>query len=106
MIFVVCKFTEPLHRGLYLQAICEGIASVLVPFRDDIADLERRYLQTPTHSLMFVYERIKAFQPLLAFLVGFVGGVRQQRLHGCALLQYLHRHSLHGNPVIMRAIQE
>lgn len=89
-----------------MQAICEGVDRVLVPFRDDIADLERRYLQTPTHSLMFVYERIKAFQPLITFLLSLIGGVRQQRLHGCALLQYLHRHSMHGNPVIMKAIQE
>lgn len=96
---------EPLPRGHYLQAFCEGIDLVLMPFRDAIADLERRYLQTPTHSLLLVYECIKAFQPLLTFLLGFIGGVRVQRLHGCALLQYLHRHSLHGNQSIVKAIQ-
>lgn len=54
---------------------------------------------------MFVYERIKSFQPLFAFLLGFIEGVREQRVHGCALLKYLHQHSLHGNRTIAEAIE-
>lgn len=101
----IFSLAGPLPKGLYLQAFCEGIDDVLLPFRDAIADLETRYLQTPTHSLMFVYDVIKSYQPLFSFLLRFIDGVRQQRLHGCALLSYMHRHTLHGNRTIADAVQ-
>lgn len=98
-------FAEPLPRGLYLQAFCEGIDLVLVPYRDALADMERRYLQAPKPTVMFVFQSVNGFQLLLTFLLNFISGVRVQRLHGCALLQYLQQHSLHGNSSIMEAIE-
>lgn len=96
---------EPLSRGLYLQAFCEAIDLVLCPYRDALADLESRYLKKPKPTLMFIFESISKFELLLTFLLGFLSDIRAQRLHGCALLQYLQQNSLHGNSNIMDAIE-
>lgn len=88
-----------------MQALCEAIDLVLGPYREALADLENRYLKKPKPTLMFVYEGISKFELLLTFLVGFLNDIRTQRLHGCALLQYVQQNSLHGNSNIMEAIQ-
>lgn len=96
---------EPLSKGLYLQAFCDGLDSSLDKFRSLVIDLERRYIKTPSHSLLFVYHQIDRFEPLLCFLLKLISGIRSQRLHGCMILDYLQKNSLHGNNNIREAIQ-
>lgn len=89
-----------------------------------MVDLEQRFLDTPTYSLMFLYTELSRFEDLLEFLLQFIAGIRTERLvsfsflisitidtifdlrlHGCALLQYLHKNSLHGNKQIAKAVE-
>lgn len=97
---------EPLQHGLYLQAFANGIDHAIEPYRNAIIDMETHYLQKPIYTLMFVSHQIKPFQHLFVFLLKFIVGIKTQRLHGCAILQYLQKHSLHGNPNICQAIQK
>uniref|UniRef100_A0A336MBV4 Gamma-tubulin complex component n=1 Tax=Culicoides sonorensis TaxID=179676 RepID=A0A336MBV4_CULSO len=96
---------EPLSKGLYLQAFCDGMDASLEKYRQLVIDLEKRYLRAPTNSLLFIYHQIDRYQPLLCFLLKLISGIRSQRLHGCMILDYLQRNSLHGNKTICEAVQ-
>lgn len=96
---------EPLGKGMYLQAFCNGMDKALEKYRCLVVDLEKRYLRTPTHSLLFIYHQIDRFQPLFFFLLKLISGVRTQRLHGCMILDFLQKNSLHGNNNICEAVQ-
>lgn len=101
----------------------------MTPYRNAMVELEQRFLDTPTYSLMFLYTELSRFEDLLEFLLQFIAGIRTERLvgtlcivrnflklttidrifhfrlHGCALLQYLHKNSLHGNKQIAGAVE-
>lgn len=89
-----------------------------------MVELEQRFLDTPTYSLMFLLSELSRFEDLLHFLLRFIAGIRTERLvcfksfnsiiinfisiarlHGCALLQYLHKNSLQGNKQIAKAVE-
>lgn len=101
----IFHFLEPLQKGLYLQAITDGIDNVLQSFSNAIVSLEERYLKTPNFTLLFIYQEINTFEPLFSFLLTFINNIKTQRLHGCTILQYLHKHNLHGNDKIMDAVR-
>lgn len=96
---------DPLQRGLYLQALASGIDNVLDKYLESIAKLEKDYLQNPSHSLLFIYHKVDTFQPLFSFLLKVVRDLKMQRLHGCAILQYLHQHMMHGDDQINKAVK-
>lgn len=96
---------DPLSKGMYLQAFCNGMDKALEKYRTMVVDLEKRYLRSPTHSLLFIYHQIDRFQPLFFFLLKLISGIRSQRLHGCMILDFLQKNSLHGNKNICEAVQ-
>lgn len=97
---------EPLQNGLYLKAFANGIELVLESYLEEIVELERRYLQNPSQSLLFIFQKINVFQPLFLFLQKLIRGIRAQKLHGCAIVQYLHQNILHGDRKINAAIKK
>ncbi|XP_055851463.1 gamma-tubulin complex component 4 homolog [Episyrphus balteatus] len=97
---------EPLQNGLYLKAFANGIELVLETYLEEITELERRYLQNPSQSLLFIFQKINVFQPLFLFLQKLIRGIRAQKLHGCAIIQYLHQNILHGDRKINAAIKK
>ncbi len=98
-------YEDVLQKGIYLQALSIGINMCLTPYRNAMVELEQRFLDTPTYSLMFLYTELSRFEDLLEFLLQFIAGIRTERLHGCGLLQYLHKNSLHGNKQIAEAVE-
>ncbi|XP_013116270.2 gamma-tubulin complex component 4 homolog [Stomoxys calcitrans] len=96
---------EPLQNGLYLKAFCNGMSEVLDGYLHDVADLERKYLIQPNQSLMFVYQKLQEYEPLALYLSSLIRGVCSQRLHGCAIIQYLQQHSLHGDARAIKAVR-
>ncbi|XP_055547671.1 gamma-tubulin complex component 4 homolog [Wyeomyia smithii] len=96
---------EPLQQGLYLQAFADGLDLAVKPYRDLLVQLEANYLKRPNLSLIFIYHQVNQYQALFAFLLRLVSGVVTQRIHGCALLQYLQQHCLHGNEKHYQAVK-
>lgn len=96
---------EPLPQGLYLQALADGLDLAVKPYRDLIVQLEANYLKRPNLSLIFIYHQVSQFQSLFGFLLRLVSGVVTQRIHGCALLQYLQQHCLHGDERNYQAVK-
>ncbi|XP_065358490.1 gamma-tubulin complex component 4 homolog [Calliphora vicina] len=96
---------EPLQSGLYLKAFANGIESVLDDYLNNITELESRYLQNPCQSLMFIYQKLQEYEPLALYLSKLIRGIRIQKLHGCAIIQYLQQNSLHGDDRINKAVK-
>lgn len=96
---------EPLQSGLYLKAFANGIEQVLDDYLSDITELETRYLQNPCQSLMFIYQKVQEYEPLSLYLNKLIRGIRLQKLHGCAIIQYLQQNALHGDSRIQKAIK-
>ncbi|XP_019541203.3 gamma-tubulin complex component 4 homolog [Aedes albopictus] len=96
---------EPLPQGLYLQAFADGLDLAVKPYRDLIVHLEAYYLKRPNLSLIFIYHQVNQYQSLFGFLLRLVSGVVTQRIHGCALLQYLQQNCLHGNEKHYQAVK-
>lgn len=99
------QIVEPLQSGLYLKAFANGIESVLDEYLNNITELERRYLTNPSQSLLFIYQKLQEYKPLALYLTRLIRGVRIQKLHGCAIIQYLQQNSLHGDARIHKAIK-
>lgn len=99
-------FAEILPKGLYLQAFSDGIDEVLRPFRLAICDLEKRFLQTPSFTLMFIYHELNKFSFLFSLILSLINGIKTQKLHGCTILQFLHEKSLNGNSQLSKAVLE
>ncbi|XP_075145773.1 gamma-tubulin complex component 4 [Haematobia irritans] len=96
---------EPLQNGLYLKAFSNGISEVLDGYLTDIAELERKYLMHPNQSLLFIYHKLQEYEPLALYLSSLIRGVCSQRLHGCAIIQYLQQNSLHGDARAIKAVR-
>lgn len=85
---------EPLQKGAYLLALADGIDQSLIIYRCAIVDLEQRYLKSPDHSLIFIFEGISRFEPMLTLLLRMITRIKSERLHGCSLLQYINQLSI------------
>lgn len=78
---------------------------MLDEYLGDVTELERKFLLHPSQSLMFVYHKVQEYEPLALYLTALIRGVCSQRLHGCAIMQYLQQNSLHGDARVAKAIK-
>lgn len=97
---------EPLQKGLYLKALANALEVVLESYVDDIVLLEQKFLQNSSIGLIYIYQKINTYEPLFKFLQGTIFTIKLQKLHGCVIIQYLHRHSLHGDKKIAQALKQ
>lgn len=91
--------------GLYIQACANGLHECLDDYRKTIIETETRFLQNPHNPLSTVYVVIYPFNRLMEYLLNMISGIRTQRLHGCAILQYLHKFQFHCVPAETKAVQ-
>lgn len=73
-------YVDHLQKGIYLQALSNGIDLCIKPYRTAMVELEQRFLDTPTYSLMCLYTELTRFEDLLHFLIQFIAGIRTQKL--------------------------
>lgn len=93
-----------LPTGFYLQAFANGLDQAVESYYQSIVELEKKFLQKPTISLMFVYHELEKYRPLFEFLIRLIHGVQTQRLFGCQILQYVQDNTLHGDKSIVKAV--
>ncbi|XP_032606112.1 gamma-tubulin complex component 4 isoform X3 [Taeniopygia guttata] len=75
-------------HGIYLRAFCTGLDSVLQPYRQALLDLEQEF-QLLFPSVMVMVEQIKT-----------------QKIHGCQILETVHKHSCGGLPPVRSALEK
>ncbi|XP_008555687.1 gamma-tubulin complex component 4 [Microplitis demolitor] len=78
---------DPLNRGLYLQALCNGMDQALAPFRDEIVELEKTILKNAHTPATAILSTVENYQFLFNILNSMIRKIKTQRIHGCSLLQ-------------------
>lgn len=89
-----------------MKALANALEVVLESYVDEVVLLESKYLQNSSIGLIYIYQKVKTYEPLFKFLQGTIKSIKLQKLHGCVIIQYLHRHSLHGDKKIALALKQ
>uniref|UniRef100_A0A8D0KKU6 Gamma-tubulin complex component n=1 Tax=Salvator merianae TaxID=96440 RepID=A0A8D0KKU6_SALMN len=92
--------------GLYLQAFCTGLDAVLRPYRQALLDLEQEFLADPHLTISHVNYALDQFQLLFPSLMAVVEQIRTQKIHGCQILETVHRYSRGGLPPVRHALEQ
>ncbi|KAL3220051.1 hypothetical protein MRX96_030125 [Rhipicephalus microplus] len=90
---------RPVRRGLYLHAVCSGLQKVLYEYADELLVLEKEVLEAHEISLMRFQERLEKYHLLFLKLHDLVAEIESSQVHGCNILQSLHRSCTTALPV-------
>uniref|UniRef100_A0A8C0U6D7 Gamma-tubulin complex component n=1 Tax=Cyanistes caeruleus TaxID=156563 RepID=A0A8C0U6D7_CYACU len=84
-------------HGIYLRAFCTGLDSVLQPYRQALLDLEQEVKERDTEQ---------EFQLLFPSVMVMVEQIKTQKIHGCQILETVHKHSCGGLPPVRSALEK
>ncbi|XP_053896970.1 gamma-tubulin complex component 4 isoform X2 [Malaclemys terrapin pileata] len=93
-------------HGIYLRAFCTGLDSVLQPYRQALLDLEQEFLADPHLSISHINYSLDQFQLLFPSVMVVVEQIKTQKIHGCQLLETVHKHSCGGLPPVRSALEK
>ncbi|XP_060611468.2 gamma-tubulin complex component 4 [Anolis sagrei] len=91
--------------GIYLRAFCAGLDAVLQPYRQALLDLELEFLADPHLTIAHLNYSLDQFQLLFPSLMVVVEQIKTQKIHGCQILEVVHRHSRGGLPPVRQALE-
>uniref|UniRef100_H9G828 Gamma-tubulin complex component n=1 Tax=Anolis carolinensis TaxID=28377 RepID=H9G828_ANOCA len=91
--------------GIYLRAFCAGLDAVLQPYRQALLDLEQEFLADPHLTVAHINYSLDQFQLLFPSLMVVVEQIKAQKIHGCQILEVVHRHSRGGLPPVRQALE-
>jgi hypothetical protein len=84
---IICAYISDIYSGkedtqrqpfgVYLQAFCNGLNEVLVPYRKDIADQEGKSLADPYLPLLTVVSKVEEYAKLFEVLNYMIKQVRR-----------------------------
>lgn len=92
-------------KGLYLEALANGIDLALDPFREKMLELEREHIKNLHLPLSHFLSEIKKFETFFNFLKQFIDEMKIQKYHGCAILGHLHKYNFHADVKSMEALK-
>ncbi|XP_076267621.1 gamma-tubulin complex component 4 [Rhynchophorus ferrugineus] len=81
-----------IQAGLYLKAFSHGIKEVLQSYRTEILKLEDKFLEFPQLSLTYVLSCIDKYRCLFGVLKSMINKIHSENLHGCLLMNGLHKY--------------
>uniref|UniRef100_A0A8V5H8U0 Gamma-tubulin complex component n=1 Tax=Melopsittacus undulatus TaxID=13146 RepID=A0A8V5H8U0_MELUD len=97
-------------HGIYLRAFCTGLDSVLQPYRQALLDLEQEVKERfgtkccpAADSILFC---VLQFQLLFPSVMVMVEQIKTQKIHGCQILETVHKHSCGGLPPVRSALEK
>ncbi|XP_072348856.1 gamma-tubulin complex component 4 isoform X7 [Scyliorhinus torazame] len=93
-------------HGIYLRAFCTGLDSMLQSYRQALLDLEQEFLADPHLSISHVNYSLDQFQLLFPSVMVVVEQIKSQKIHGCQLLETVHKHSCGGLPPVRSALEK
>ncbi|XP_077989144.1 gamma-tubulin complex component 4-like [Glandiceps talaboti] len=94
-----------LKDGIYLRGLCSGLNSVLEPYRQDLLDVEQEILRDPHISLAHIQVRLEEYQSLFPALATIIDQILYHKVHGCHILEILHRNAACGLPSLKQALE-
>lgn len=89
-----------LQKGLYLQALCAGLKKILHGYTEELLSLEQDILRGPQTSLMHFQDKLDKYHLLFPALLDLVNAVKAGEVHGCSILETVHKHSISGIPIV------
>ena len=100
-------------RGLYVEALCEGIRTVLRPYKAALARLERAILEKDisssssscSHQLTSLQHSVSPFHPVFLALNSLLSQLRIRRCHGCFVLDVVYKETLPGVAEVQDAMK-
>nr|XP_045612841.1 gamma-tubulin complex component 4-like [Procambarus clarkii] len=103
--------TDKIHRcGLYLSSLATALRKTARTFQTTVVELEYRLLSDPHLPLSELLLTLTPTAPLLAALASLVTQIEDKNVHGCMILEVLHKHTAnsvaHVKHVLMRIEQE
>ncbi|KAM6257535.1 gamma-tubulin complex component 4 isoform 3-T3 [Porphyrio hochstetteri] len=101
-----CQQNQGGLHGMYLRAFCTGLDSVLQPYRQALLDLEQEFLADPHLSIAHVNYSLDQFQLLFPSVMVMVEQIKTQKIHGCQILETVHKHSCGGLPPVRSALEK
>ncbi|XP_061671747.1 gamma-tubulin complex component 4 isoform X2 [Syngnathoides biaculeatus] len=93
-------------HGIYLRAFCTGLDSILQPYRQTLLDLEQEFLTDPHLTISHVNFKLDQFQLLFPSVMVVVETIKSQKIHGCRILEMVHKHSCGGLPPVRVALEK
>ncbi|XP_043933472.1 gamma-tubulin complex component 4 isoform X2 [Protopterus annectens] len=97
---------QPGLHGIYLRAFCTGLDSMLQPYRQALLDLEQEFLADPHLSISHINYSLDQFQLLFPSVMVVVEQIKSQKIHGCQILETVHKHSCVGLPPVRTALEK
>lgn len=99
------------HRcGLYLSSLAAALNRTTHAFHTTVVELELKLLNDPHLPLSELLLTLQPMAPLLATLSSLVTQIEEKNIHGCMILEVLHKHTAnsvsHVRQVLMRIEQE
>jgi len=88
--------TEGGIKGMYIEAVCEGLDQALAPYRSTLVQLERDILARPDTELSLLQHRLMPHRPVLRSLVQLVGRIAADGATGCMLLDTVYKAAASG----------
>uniref|UniRef100_A0A8C4KL10 Gamma-tubulin complex component n=1 Tax=Dromaius novaehollandiae TaxID=8790 RepID=A0A8C4KL10_DRONO len=88
-------------HGIYLRAFCTGLDSVLQPYRQALLDLEQEVKRDLEEEALLLL-----FQLLFPSVMVVVEQIKTQKIHGCQILETVHKHSCGGLPPVRSALEK
>uniref|UniRef100_H3AII2 Gamma-tubulin complex component n=1 Tax=Latimeria chalumnae TaxID=7897 RepID=H3AII2_LATCH len=98
---------QPGLHGIYLQAFCSGLESMLQPYRQALLDLEQEFLADPHLSISHVNYSLDQVMPFPeSKVMVVVDQIKSQKIHGCQILETVYKHSCGGLPPVRSALEK
>ncbi|XP_065285861.1 gamma-tubulin complex component 4-like isoform X2 [Dermacentor albipictus] len=94
----------PLRRGFYLDALCSGLQKVLHQYLEELLLLEKDVLEGHQISLMRFQEALEKYHLLFLKLRDLVAEIESGKVHGCSILQSLHKASTTALPIAKKSM--
>ncbi|XP_050294472.1 gamma-tubulin complex component 4 isoform X2 [Anthonomus grandis grandis] len=92
-------------KGFYLKAFCNGIQDVLKDYREEIVNLEAKFLEYPQLNLTYIFYSINKYKNLFNVLKSMISKIQTEYLHGCLLLNGLHKYLHYGDSQIVETAE-
>ncbi|KAJ8924353.1 hypothetical protein NQ315_007149 [Exocentrus adspersus] len=99
------EFTK-VPTGLYINAFCNGMHTVLDGYRKEIIRLEDLLLQNPQLSLTYILSCIQKYRNLFQALLSMTQLIEKDNVHGCLLIGRLHKYVYCGMDLIASAADQ
>lgn len=83
-------------KGMYIEAVCEGLDHALDPYRKVLVLLEKEILVEPSTPLSMLQHRLMPHSPILRSLVKIVNKLESERPQGCMVLDTIYKAAASG----------